>query len=190
MTLPRVYLHAAGMLNALGHDLDQIARALAAGHAPGMGRVLTGNGETAFVGRVSAPLDIAPPPELARYDCRNNRLLLRALAQIGAEIEDARERHGPARIGVVLGTSTSGIESAEAALLHRSRSGSLPPQFNYRQMEIGTVAQFAARALGLRGPAFTVSTACTSSAKAVASAQRLLQAGLCDAVIAGGVDTL
>lgn len=186
----RVYLHALGMLNALGHDTGEIARALDAAHAPGMGVARVGNGEPAFVGRVSAPLDRAPPPALARYDCRNNRLLLLALEQIRAHIEAARERYGAARIGVVLGTSTSGIEAAETALLHRSRSGSLPPEFNYRQMEIGTVAQFAARALDLHGPAFTVSTACTSSAKAVISAQRLLQANLCDAVIAGGVDTL
>jgi 3-oxoacyl-[acyl-carrier-protein] synthase-1 len=155
-----------------------------------MGVARVGNGEPAFVGRVSAPLDRAPPPALARYDCRNNRLLLLALEQIRAHIEAARERYGAARIGVVLGTSTSGIEAAETALLHRSRSGTLPPEFNYRQMEIGTVAQFAARALDLHGPAFTVSTACTSSAKAVISAQRLLRANLCDAVIAGGVDTL
>ncbi|CDY74029.1 3-oxoacyl-[ACP] synthase FabV like [Caballeronia glathei] len=187
---PRVYLHALGMLNALGHDTGEIARALDAVHAPGMGVARVGNGEPAFVGRVSAPLDRAPPPALARYDCRNNRLLLLALEQIRAHIEAARERYGAARIGVVLGTSTSGIEAAETALLHRSRSGTLPPEFNYRQMEIGTVAQFAARALDLHGPAFTVSTACTSSAKAVISAQRLLRANLCDAVIAGGVDTL
>jgi 3-oxoacyl-[acyl-carrier-protein] synthase-1 len=186
----RVYLHALGMLNALGHDTGEIARALDAVHAPGMGVARVGNGEPAFVGRVSAPLDRAPPPALARYDCRNNRLLLLALEQIRAHIEAARERYGAARIGVVLGTSTSGIEAAETALLHRSRSGTLPPEFNYRQMEIGTVAQFAARALDLHGPAFTVSTACTSSAKAVISAQRLLRANLCDAVIAGGVDTL
>ncbi|TCK44398.1 3-oxoacyl-[acyl-carrier-protein] synthase-1 [Paraburkholderia sp. BL8N3] len=186
----RVYLHALGMLNALGHDTGEIARALGAVHAPGMGVARVGNGEPAFVGRVSAPLDRAPPPALARYDCRNNRLLLLALEQIRAHIEGARERYGAARIGVVLGTSTSGIEAAETALLHRSRSGTLPPEFNYRQMEIGTVAQFAARALDLHGPAFTVSTACTSSAKAVISAQRLLRANLCDAVIAGGVDTL
>ncbi|MFC0399282.1 beta-ketoacyl-[acyl-carrier-protein] synthase family protein [Paraburkholderia rhizosphaerae] len=184
-----VYLHTPGMINALGHDVESIAHALAAGHARGMATIRTGIGD-AFVGRVMDPLDIAPPDALARYDCRNNRILLAALAQIAPQVEAARERFGPQRIGVVLGTSTSGIQAAEAAFAHQAREGVLPAQFDYRQMEIGAVAPFAAAALGVDGPAFTVSTACTSSAKAFVSARRLLQLGLCDAVVAGGVDSL
>src|SRR5471032_1168994 len=127
---------------------------------------------------------------LVRYDCRNNRLLLAALAQISPAIEAARERYGAHRIGVVLGTSTSGIEAAEAAFVYQAQAGKLPVGFDYRQVEIGTVAPFAAAALDLHGPAFTISTACTSSAKAFVSARRLLQLHLCDAVVVGGVDSL
>jgi 3-oxoacyl-[acyl-carrier-protein] synthase-1 len=144
----------------------------------------------AFVGRVTAPLDVAPHASLARYDCRNNRLLLAVLAQIAPHIEAARTRYGAHRIGVVLGTSTSGIEAAETAFIHQAQAGQLPESFNYRQMEIGTAAPFAAAALDIHGPAFTISTACTSSAKAFVSARRLLQLQLCDAVIVGGVDSL
>jgi 3-oxoacyl-[acyl-carrier-protein] synthase-1 len=189
MKAPPVYLHALGMINALGGALDEIVPALAAARAAGMGNVHTGIGD-AFVGSVLAPLELAPRADLARYDCRNNRLLLAALAQIAPAIEAARERYGPQRIGVVLGTSTSGIEAAETAFVYHAQAGELPGNFNYRQMEIGTAAPFAAAALGVQGPAFTISTACTSSAKAFASARRLLQLQLCDAVVVGGVDSL
>jgi 3-oxoacyl-[acyl-carrier-protein] synthase I len=189
MTNHYVFLHALGMINALGNDTGSIASALAASRAPGMGPMKTQLGD-AFVGRVLAPLDIAPPAALQRFDCRNNRLLLAALELIRPDIEAARERFGSARIGVVLGTSTSGVSAAEAAFAHRTKTGSLPAHFDYRQMEIGTAAPFAAAALDIRGPAFTISTACTSSAKAFVSARRLLQLGLCDAMIVGGVDTL
>jgi 3-oxoacyl-[acyl-carrier-protein] synthase-1 len=189
MKAPPVYLHALGMINALGSDLASIVPALAAGNAPGMTSMPTGIGEV-FVGSVPASLDRAPRAEFAQYDCRNNRLLLAALAQIAPAIEAARERFGAHRIGVVLGTSTSGIGAAEAALVHRTQTGGLPAHFDYRQAEIGTAAPFAAAALGVSGPAFTISTACTSSAKAFASARRLLQLQLCDAVVVGGVDSL
>jgi len=189
MKAPSVYLHALGMINALGGDLDSIVPALAAGDARGMASMHTGIGD-AFVGSVVTPLELAPSADLARYDCRNNRLLLAALAQIAPAVDAARERYGAHRIGVVLGTSTSGIEAAEAAFVYQAQAGALPSSFNYRQMEIGTAAPFAAAALGVKGPAYTISTACTSSAKAFASARRLLQLQLCDAVVVGGVDSL
>ncbi|MDN7179835.1 beta-ketoacyl-[acyl-carrier-protein] synthase family protein [Caballeronia sp. SEWSISQ10-4 2] len=189
MNGPCVYLHALGLINALGGDVDSIVPALAAGVAPGMGTIHTGIGD-AFVGSVTVPLNLAPPESLARYDCRNNRLLLAALAQIAPAVGAARERYGAHRIGVVLGTSTSGIEAAEAAFVYQAQAGKLPVSFDYRQVEIGTVAPFAAAALDIHGPAFTISTACTSSAKAFVSARRLLQLQLCDAVVVGGVDSL
>jgi len=181
---PPVYLHALGMINALGGDVESIVAALARADAPGMGPLDTRTGRV-FAARVTTPLDLAPPPALAAFDCRNNRLLLAALAQIRPALAAARERYGAARIGVVLGTSTSGIASAEAAF-----AGGAAPRFDYRQMEIGTAAPFAAAALDLRGPAFTISTACTSGAKAIVAARRLLRLGLCDAVVAGGSDSL
>ena len=189
MNAPRVYLHSLGLINALGGNVDSIVPALAAGVAPGMATIHTGIGD-AFVGSVTVPLDLAPRESLARYDCRNNRLLLAALAQIAPAVEAARERYGAHRIGVVLGTSTSGIEAAEAAFVYQAQAGKLPVSFDYRQVEIGAVAPFAAAALDIHGPAFTISTACTSSAKAFVSARRLLQLHLCDAVVVGGVDSL
>ncbi|KAB0643707.1 beta-ketoacyl-[acyl-carrier-protein] synthase family protein [Burkholderia latens] len=188
-TQTAVYLSAPGMINALGATTDAIVDALRAGIAPGMEprTEVPGGG---WVGRVRTTLDIEPPPALAHFDCRNNRLLLAALAQIAPCVDAMIARYGPGRIGVVIGTSTSGIEAAEQALAHRAAAGGMPAGFDYRQMEIGTAAPFVRAALRLAGPAYTLSTACTSSAKAFAAARRLLRLGLCDAVVVGGADSL
>jgi len=190
MKLPHVYLHALGMVNALGADTAAIAAALATGVSPGMGRVAFGGEHGAYVGRAQASLALAPPAHLARYDCRNNRLLLAALAQIEPAVQAACARYGAERVGVVLGTSTSGIGAGERAFGVASGPDASCRAFDYVQMEIGSGAPFAAAALGLQGPAFTISTACTSSAKAFAAGRRLLQLGLCDALVVGGVDSL
>ncbi|MGZ2744423.1 beta-ketoacyl-[acyl-carrier-protein] synthase family protein [Burkholderia stagnalis] len=184
-----VYLHALGMVNALGGNVDEIADALRDGVSPGMGHASAAGGD-AFAGRVVTALDSAPPDTLAHFDCRNNRLLLAALAQVASAVEAAVARYGPARVGVVIGTSTSGIRAAEEAFAHRAATGAMPAAFDYRQMEIGTAAPFVKAALGLAGPAYTLSTACTSSAKAFAAARRLLRLRLCDAVVVGGADSL
>lgn len=190
MTRAHVYLHALGMVNALGADTDTVAAALATGVAPGMGRVAFGGEQGAYVGRAQGALDVAPPSHLAHYDCRNNRLLLAALTQIEPAVQAACARYGATRVGVVLGTSTSGIGAGETAMgVANALAGGQAP-FDYVQMEIGTGAPFAATYLGVQGPAFTISTACTSSAKAFAAARRLLQLNLCDALVVGGVDSL
>ena len=122
---------------------------------------------------------------------RNNRLALAALAQIRSAVDDAVGRFGADRIGVVIGTSTSGIAETEAALrtMHSSDEG-LPKSFHYEQQELGSVAQMLAAELGVTGPGYVHSSACSSSAKALASAARLIQHGLCDVVLCGGVDSL
>lgn len=188
---PTCYLPALGMVNALGSDLAGISAGLFTGDTRGM--VLESDwlpGRSARVGRARMAALPALPAGLAAHDSRNNRLLLAALSQITTELHAAIARFGAHRIGVVLGTSTSGIVEGEAAVAHHARHGTLPEGFHYGRQELGDCARFVADALALSGPAYTVSTACTSSAKAMVSAQRLIQSGLCDAVIAGGVDTL
>nr|WP_275588097.1 beta-ketoacyl-[acyl-carrier-protein] synthase family protein [Oceanisphaera litoralis] len=126
----------------------------------------------------------------AHWHSRNNRLALAALNQIQTAIADAVNSFGRHRIGVVIGTSTSGISDTESCLKQRARTGALPPGYDYRMQEMGATAAFIAAVLQLSGPVFGISTACSSGAKALASARRLLRSGVCDAVIAGGVDTL
>ncbi len=188
--MKRTYLSTPGIINALGSGVDTVARRLFAGDTSG---VLLENGwlpaAPARVGRARGELPELPV-RFADYGCRNNRLLLAALAQIEPTLDTALARHGRRRLGVVIGTSTSGIAEGETALATRRASGTLPTGYRYLQQEIGMPAVFLARYLGLRGPAYTVSTACTSSAKAFASARNLLRHRLCDAVLVGGVDSL
>jgi 3-oxoacyl-[acyl-carrier-protein] synthase-1 len=89
-----------------------------------------------------------------------------------------------------MGTSTSGVSSAEDSFRYQLAHGGLEPSFDYAQLEFGGLASFVADHLGARGPAYTLSTACSSGARALASGRSLLTLGLCDAVVAGGADTL
>jgi 3-oxoacyl-[acyl-carrier-protein] synthase-1 len=185
-----LYLSDMGIVNALGANRADVLAGLLDGDASGMaahGPLLTGR--RTVVGRVECELPPLPPA-LATFDCRNNRLLAAALEQIAPAVRSLRERVGPRRIGVVLGTSTSGIAAGEDAAESRARTGRNPPGYHYRQQEIGTVAELAACYLGTAGPRYTISTACSSSAKAFASARRLVNSGRCDAVVVGGSDSL
>lgn len=185
-----VYLNALGVVNALGCGRGDVLAGLLRGDAPGM-RSQSGwiPGREVHVGAVDA--ELPPWPEsFAAFRSRNNRLLAAAAAQIDTEIEALRRRHGAERIGLVLGSSTSGIAEGEAAVAEHARSGTAPPGFDYRQQEIAGPTDGLARLLGLGGPAWTISTACSSSAKAFASARNLVDTGLCDAVVVGGADSL
>ncbi len=190
MSQPRCYLNALSMVNALGDDLAVIGRRLAKGDTSAMvtEQVSVALGKLT-VGRVSRTL-LPIPPALARDDCRNNRLLLSALKKMESELEKILARYGRSRIGVVLGTTTSGIAAAEAMLAEQAAGRPVPASYDYQQIEMGAAALFVAKVLGVTGPTYTISTACTSSAKVFAVARRLLQIGLCDAVIVGGADTL
>ncbi len=132
--------------------------------------------------------------EWAGFDCRNNRLAALTLRQDGflEAVAAAKSRHGAARIGVFVGTSTSGILETEAAYRHRDpASGALPPGFDYaRRHNTYALGRFVREYLGLRGPAFAVSTACAATSKVFASAARMIAAGVCDAAVIGGADTL
>jgi 3-oxoacyl-[acyl-carrier-protein] synthase-1 len=129
-------------------------------------------------------------PEHRLYDCRNSQLFLAAYQQIAPDVTAACERFGADRVGIVLGTSTSGISTTEKALATRHETGEYPSDYTHVAQEIGAVSEFAARVSGLRGPAYTISTACSSSAKVFASARSLIRTGICDAVLVGGVDSL
>ncbi|MCB5183726.1 beta-ketoacyl-[acyl-carrier-protein] synthase family protein [Methylobacillus gramineus] len=186
----RYYLSALGIINALGYGKHAIMQGLFQGDTSGMtleqGWLHEG---TARVGRTRGELPQIPS-HLADFSSRNNQLLLAAMLEIEAEIAAAIAHFGPARIGVVIGSSTSGMAEGEAAVMAQQTNGHLPEGYQYLQQELGTPALFASRYLKLSGPAYTVSTACTSSAKAFQSARNLLKHGICDAVLVGGVDTL
>ncbi|MDE2607524.1 MAG: beta-ketoacyl-[acyl-carrier-protein] synthase family protein [Burkholderiales bacterium] len=146
-----------------------------------------------WIGRVDGVEDARLPAALGEYDCRNNRLAWLGLQQDGflAAARAARERWGAHRVAVLLGTSTSGILHSELAYRRRGPDGALPPDFRYAQTHsTASLARFVAEALGTTGPAWVVSTACSSSAKVFGDAARLIAAGWIDAAVVGGVDSL
>jgi 3-oxoacyl-[acyl-carrier-protein] synthase I len=147
-----------------------------------------------WVGQVPDQQLAPVPVSLPRYDCRNNRLAHLALAQDGFDdaVAEARSRYGAHRIGLFLGTSTSGILQTELAYRRRDpKTGALPADFDYAGTQNNfSLGQFVRARLGLSGPAAVISTACSSSAKVFAAAARMMGAGMCDAAIVGGTDSL
>lgn len=148
-----------------------------------------------WLGEVKGLDELAFPERLSEYDCRNNRLAWLALQQdeFMQTVAQRKQQYGADRIGVVLGTSTSGILQTELAYqtMHEQQATELPEWFNYETTHhTGSCAHFVSDALGLHGFTMVVSTACSSSAKVFANAERLLRSGVCDAVIVGGVDSL
>ncbi|MDE2406763.1 MAG: beta-ketoacyl-ACP synthase [Xanthomonadaceae bacterium] len=191
MSATPVYLNQLGIVCALGVGQQQVAAALFADDAP-HGVASTDRftpGRALALGAVNAALPALHDLPLPLRS-RNNALLHMALAQIQPQVDAAIANHGPTRVAVVVGTSTSGIGEAELAMPARLAGNAWPPGFHYAQQEIGAPSRFVAAESGARGPAWTLSTACSSSAKALASAARLLRAGIADAVIAGGADAL
>jgi 3-oxoacyl-[acyl-carrier-protein] synthase-1 len=187
-----IYLNQLGMISPLGNSLGATKRALlelgqsgvALSDAFSPGRRLP-------VGRIDTNLSLPPMDRLPLPDrSRNNQLALVALKQIRPAVDEAIARFSPARVGVVIGTSTSGVGEAETALRDYVSTGALPEGFHYGQQELVSPAAVLAAELGITGPAYVHSSACASSAKALASAARLIRMNLCDAVVAGGVDTL
>jgi 3-oxoacyl-[acyl-carrier-protein] synthase-1 len=179
-----------GLVCALGEGHDGVWRRLVAGDDAGLSpRADLVPGATLRFGSVASALP-AVPRALAQHDTRTARLALAAFAQIEAAATDAVARYGALRVGVVVGTSTGGIGEVEAAFRARAADGALPPGPHLERVEFGGVAEVVARAAGAAGPRFAMSTACSSGAKALASARQLIAAGFCDAVIAGGADAL
>lgn len=187
-------LSSLTLTTCLGRGLEATRRALrsgASGLAPGD---FEGAALDTCLGKVAGVDEVALPAALAAWNCRNNRLAELGLAQDGFAdaVRAAATRAGAQRIGVFLGTSTSGILQTELAYRQRDpASGALPAGFDYRHTHnTFSVSDYVRTRLGLRGPAWTVSTACSSSAKVFASAARLIGAGLIDAAVVGGVDSL
>ena len=190
LKMPPVFLNSAGIICSLGSGLQSVQENLFGDDA-----------ETCYLkqsleystdrhlplGLIDSTLSAV---SIADEDTRNNRVLTTALIPLLPEIEAYKTRFGLHRIAVVMGTSTSGISDGEKALSYHRKHKEFSTHYHYRKQEISSPSRYVAQWLGLRGPVFSVSSACTSGAKALTSAARLLQLGVCDAVIAGGVDTI
>jgi len=183
-------LPALGLVCALGDSADAAWRGLVAGDASGLAwREDLAPGARFRFGSVTSVLPEVPRA-VSQHDTRAARLALAAFAQIEHDTRAAVQRFGALRVGVVVGTSTGGIGETEAAFRARGADGALPAGQHLQRIEFGGVAEVIAHAAGAAGPRFAMSTACSSGAKALASARALIANDWCDAVIAGGSDAL
>lgn len=183
---------AASIVSPVGHGQDATAAALREGRV-GLRPSDFEDVTHGFIGRVDGVEQHPMPTSLTAFDCRNNRLADMALSEDGFReaIARAARQHGRDRIAVVVGTSTSGVLSCEAAYRERSLTGRLPDWFDYNHtQDLYSLAAFVRLTLDLAGPAFTVSTACASSARAMLDAAHLIAAGFADAAVVGGADSL
>jgi 3-oxoacyl-[acyl-carrier-protein] synthase-1 len=187
-TMP--YLNECGIVCALGDSHRAIKARLFERAESGVAMTDAWSaGRTLPLGCVDAALPAMDAWPI-QHRSRNNQLALAALAQIRPAVDAAIARFGADRVGVVIGTSTSGIAGTETALRQYAADQTLPADFHYGQQEMGSPAAMLSIELGVGGPAYVHSSACSSSAKALASAARFLNMGLCDAVICGGVDSM
>jgi 3-oxoacyl-[acyl-carrier-protein] synthase-1 len=146
------------------------------------------------IGEVPAVDDVRLPARLQRFDCRNNRLAQLGIAEDGFDdaVAASAGRWGRDRVGLFLGTSTSGMLDTEVAYRRRDpKTGALPAGFDYAGTHnTYSLAAYLQEILGLEGPSAVVSSACSSSAKVFGAARRMIAAGLIDAAVVGGVDSL
>jgi 3-oxoacyl-[acyl-carrier-protein] synthase I len=192
--MKRVAVSDYTLVSALGAGRAVTLAALREGRSGLVQRQFETAALNTWIGEVEGVDAIRLPAALADFECRNNRL-----AQMGLEadgfaqrVAKARERYGAHRVGVFLGTSTSGILQTELAYRRRDpATGALPADFHYAQTHnTFSVADYVRQALALQGPAFVVSTACSSGAKVFGNAARMMALGLIDAAVVGGIDSL
>jgi 3-oxoacyl-[acyl-carrier-protein] synthase-1 len=178
-----------GVCNALGRDRGEVLGNLLEGRS-GLRAPAFALPFSTLAGTVTGELpDI--PAELAAWANRPARIASHLVAQIDAPLRRARQRWRPERIGILLGTSTAGADATETAYAHYLEHGSLPPGYDFRkQHTFGALVEVVRHLTGARGPSWVVSTTCTSSAKPLASALRMMATDVLDAAIVGGIDTL
>ncbi|MFA0661134.1 beta-ketoacyl-[acyl-carrier-protein] synthase family protein [Vibrio splendidus] len=186
-----IYIQDCGFHSALGSSVADIHGCLKGARESNMIEVsdMLNDGKHTIVGKVADKLPEIPS-DLTQYATRNNQLALSALNQIKDSIEQAKSQFGADRIAVVIGTSTSGISDGEAAFKHKLTHGEFPEHYHYSKQELGNTSEFVSQHCALTGPSYAISTACSSSGRVFLTAQRLLDSGMVDAVLVGGVDTL
>lgn len=193
----KFYLNAMGLCCCLGADKETVSRAIFLPHDNNgtLSRYLQSenhylaDGGEYNIGRVKGDLPAIPDP-LKQYQSRNNQMLLSVCLQIRDEISQAIDAYGHNGIAVILGSSTSGIADGEEALFSREDTGHFPNGYKFDVQEIADGSEFVAEFFGLSNMAVTISTACSSSAKVFEHAAEFMKAGICDAAIVGGVDSL
>jgi 3-oxoacyl-[acyl-carrier-protein] synthase-1 len=190
---PPLGIAGATIVHPGGHGTGSLWNAVARGETTLRPNNLDWCDLPCWVGAVPGVDEVGLPASLRQWDCRLHRLAWMALQDeafrraVGATIA----RRGAHRVGLVLGTSTSGIRSTEVAYAKRRETGKWPKDLHYRHMHSAdSLSRFSAEVLGIQGPMVVITTACSSSAKVFLTAQRWIESGLIDAAVVGGADSL
>ncbi len=191
--IPPLQISAFTATSAVGVGKEALADALAQSRSGLRANDFGDAPLPTWIGRVDGLEEVRLPEPLMQWDCRNNRLAWLGLQADGfiEAVAAAREKYGASRIALVLGTSTASIGETELAYTQLDEQGMFP--IEQRRAAVHTphsLAMFTQQLLGISGPSETISTACSSSAKVFASAERLIRLGLADAAVVGGADTL
>lgn len=191
MSISPLIITASSMVNALGRGKQATIDALEQKRS-GL-QLAKGLEFTTWLGQIDGVTEYPLEDGLTRFNCRNNQLAKLTLDtdQFREAVQKAKEKYGKNRIGVFLGSSTSGSEETEKAYQNRNENGELPSTFDFEHTDnFSSLFEYTQRSLGLTGVGHVISTACSSSAKVFAAAHRHIEAGFCDAAIVGGVDTI
>lgn len=180
-----IYFSKPGIMCAAGTSVEELWASVKAGNQAGIKRVKTSTDEEFFAARVD---DSKLKPSTARYDMRIMRIEEAALAQLDTEIEQVKGRYGADRVAVCIGSCDNGTEFSVAGHKKYFAEGVFPADYNIEVQGADYVATFIAEKYGLKGPATTFSTACSSSAGAIIKAAEMIKGGLIDAAIVGGID--
>jgi 3-oxoacyl-[acyl-carrier-protein] synthase I len=186
-------ISASTLVNALGVGKKYTTNAMLGGYSGLRRSKFPDMNFDTFLGLVNKVEGVELEDELVKFTCRNNKLAKLALDtdNFREDVKGAISKYGKNRIGVFLGTSTSGIAETESAYINRDgKSGKLPSMDMLYTDNTSSIQRYVCRSLGLSGVSMTISTACSSSAKVFASAYRSIESGFCDAAIVGGVDSL
>lgn len=184
----KIYINNFALNCALGSSTEEVRRTLfSSGNKDNSIPYTLVDGKKTRIFPIQKSLP-SLPEELSRFDSRNNRLTYSCLLELRDEIDLVIEKYGAKKVGVVFGTSTSGIEEGISAL--RNGAGTLDKNYSYELQELGSTSLFIKEYLELKSVAYTISTACSSGARSFIEGSDLIRSGVCDAVIVGGTDTL
>ncbi|SKA60636.1 3-oxoacyl-[acyl-carrier-protein] synthase-1 [Succinivibrio dextrinosolvens DSM 3072] len=186
-----IYINCYASISALGNTKDTIIKSLSSekkAYLTARSDMING-GKTAYYGCVEN-CELPDISEYKEHNTRNNRFLAYLCEELKEQIKYFTDKYAPDRIGVVMGTSTSGLSESEEEIKRFKESNVRSDDYFYSFQEFGDPAMFLSEYLKISGPSYTISTACSSSSRALVSARRLIESGLCDVVIAGGADTL
>ena len=180
-----LYLSKPGVMSCAGNNIDQLWNAVTSGTQTNIKKVKACNDEEYFAARID---DAALKPSGARYDMKIMRIENAALEQIADDVTAVRDKHGADRIAVCIGSCDNGTEFSLANHRKYFAEGQFPQNYNIEIQGADYVSTFVAEKFGLKGPAVTFATACSSSAGAIIKAAEMIKAGLADAAVVGGID--